>query len=157
MKSVVKILTSLAFAAILNLTNCKDKEDPSITPDTRTKTQLITASEWKWTVSTCNVPVDTDGKDGASTNLLIQMPPCEIDNSYTFKSDSTMIEKTNVKCKTNEPVSWKGDWEFLNNEKVLDWDGDDFTIIELSGSKLVLKSSVITGSNTYEITDTYTH
>lgn len=68
-----------------------------------------------------------------------------------------MIEKTNVKCKTNEPVSWKGDWEFLNNEKVLDWDGDDFTIIELSGSKLVLKSSVITGSNTYEITDTYTH
>ncbi len=125
MKSVVKILTSLAFAAILNLTNCKDKEDPSITPDTRTKTQLITASEWKWTVSACNVPVDTDGKDGASTNLLIQMLPCEIDNSYTFKSDSTMIEKTNVKCKTNEPVSWKGDWEFLNNEKVLDWDGDD--------------------------------
>ena len=157
MKTTLKLLAFFAFVAILSFTNCKDKETTPAAPDTRTKTQLITAAEWKWTVSTCNVPVDTDGKDGASTDLLIQMLPCEIDNSYTFKSDSTVIEKTNVKCKTNEPVSWKGDWEFLNNEKILDWDGDDFTVIELTGSKLVLKSTFTTGTNTYEITDTYTH
>ena len=157
MKSTVKLLTFFAFAAILNLTNCKDKGPTPIAPDTRTKSQLVTAAEWKWTVSTCDVAVDTDGKDGASTDLLIQMLPCAIDDSYTFKSDSTTLEKTNVKCKTGEPLAWKGTWVFSNSEKNLQWNVTDFNIIELSGSKLVLKHAITTGANTYQITDTYTH
>ena len=159
MKHKTKILgVAAAFFALLigGLYSCKE-ETTTPEPDNRTRTQLITASEWKLTVSTCNVAVDTDGKDGASTDLLSQMLPCEKDDSYLFKLDSTTTEKTNVKCKSNEPASYKGSWIFSKDEKTLTWDGDDYAIMELTGTALIVKYAFVIGGNNYEITDTYSH
>jgi len=159
MKSIYKFI-ALTFVAItlgvLTLQSCKE-DAATPTPDTRTKTELIIASAWKLSSSVCNVAVDTDGKDGASTDLLSQMTLCEKDDTYKFNSDSTTTEKANTKCFSNEPTSYKGSWIFTSSQKNLDWNGDDYTILDLNGNNLIIKYTLKIGADSYEITDTYSH
>jgi len=164
MKPTLKLLTLLAFTAILGLTYCKEETTAPVV-DTRTKTQLITAAAWKWSASTSDVEIDVDGKDGASKDIYIQYPLCFKDDGYTFKTDSTTSEATNTKCTTES--AYKGTWIFTNLDKNLQWKGKDFktkqyivrnySILELTGDKMVLKYNEIAGSNTYVITNTYNH
>ncbi len=156
MKPTLKLLTVLAFAIILTFSFCKKSEIPP-TPDNRTKVELILAGTWKWSTSTCNVPVDKDGKDGASTDILSQYPACYSDATFTFKGDSTCTILNNVKCKSNEAASAKVKWMFINNDKILKWNNFDFTLVEISGTKLVLSYTETAGSETYLITDVYVH
>jgi hypothetical protein len=165
MKSIFKLTSLIAIAAILSLTCCKD-EETGPAPDTRTKTQLMIASPWKWTASACDVEIDVDGKDGASKDIYGQYPACFKDDLYTFKADSTTTEASNVKC-TTEAASYKNTWIFTNGEKNLLWKGKDFktrqylardyTILELTFDKLVLKYNETAGTTVYVITNTYNH
>ena len=167
MNSKTKLFTCAIVLAIFSLVNCKDEDTTPAPPaDTRTKTQLIMASDWKWTKSECNVAIDKDGKNGASTDLLSQYPVCFTDNVYTFNADSTTAEKAVTKC-SNEPLTYKGTWMFTNSEKNLQWNGldynprkytlRDYTVMELTATKMVLKYTEINGTDTYIITDTFTH
>ena len=157
MKQSFTLLSLVVIAVIIGLYNCKDKDSTDPAPDTRTKKEFITLAQWKLTTSTCNVAVDTDGKDGASTDLLSQMLECDRDDTYLYKLDSTTLEYTNVKCKSSEPNAWKGSWIFKNNETTLYWNGYDYPLIELNATKMTMKYSFKIGADTYEITDTYTH
>lgn len=166
MKPVLKVSVLIVFAVITAMISCKDETTTPVAPDTRTKPQLMIASPWKWTASTCDVEVDVDGKDGASKDLYGQYTACFKDDLYTFKADSTTTETSNVKC-TNEAASYKNTWILTNGEKNLQWKGKDFktkqylardyTILELTGDKLVLKYSETAGSSVYVITNTYNH
>ena len=154
MKNTYKLLALLVVASSFFLTNCKDKDE--VTPDTRTKLELIMNGTWKWTESTCSVPVDLDGKNGSSTDLLSQQLACITDDTYTFAADSTYTEFANVKC-GSEAKTYKGDWIFTTKDTKFDWDGDIYDLIELSGTKFVLRYTETKGSSTYTITDTYSH
>jgi hypothetical protein len=156
MKPSLKLLTLFAFAAILSLTYCKD-EDPTPVVETRTKTELITLSDWKITSMMCDTSVDTDGKDGASKDLLIQRLACQNDNSYKFNTDSTTTEYTNVKCNANEKASYKGTWMFTNSEKNLLWNGENYPVQEISASKMIVRYTIKASGNVYGITITFTH
>jgi hypothetical protein len=154
MKNTFKWLILLLIGGSFVLVNCKDDEE--VKPDTRTKLELMMNGTWKWTESTCSVPVDIDGKNGASTDLLSQQAACIIDDTYTFAADSTYTGYANTKC-GSEAKSYKGDWIFTTSDTKLDWDGDIYDLVELSGAKLVLRYKETVGSSTYTITDTYTH
>ena len=156
MKKIYYLITVLVLGCALFLVNCKDKEAEP-TPDPRTKTQLITASVWKITTMVCDTSVDTDGKDRASKDLLSQKLPCQNDDTYLFKSDSTTTEYTNVKCNANEKVSYKGAWIFTNAEKTLTWNGANYPILELTGTKMVLRYTLTASGNVYGITITLAH
>ncbi|MFM9945841.1 MAG: lipocalin family protein [Bacteroidia bacterium] len=162
MKLLNKNSVLISFVSIFFLINCK--EETPVTPDTRTKVQLMQVGPWKWTASTCDTAIDIDGMNGASKDIHGQYPICFKDDIYTFKADSTTSEAANTKCTTEG--TYKGSWIFTNGEKNLRWTGKDFktrkyalrdyTIIELTDSKMVLRYLEVAANN-YLITNTYTH
>ncbi len=165
MKALFKIVT-LCILAATGLTFCK-KSDTTPTPasPTFTNTQLLTNGVWKWTASTCDVAIDVDGLNGASKDVHGQYPVCFTDDTYVFNPDSTTTESFVTKC-TSEG-NYKGTWIFTNGGKNLQWNGKDFktkkyvlrnyTIVEITGSKLVVTYEEPATPKNYVLTNIYTH
>lgn len=151
----LQIIGVAVFLGLLGLVNCKDKENPPPV-DNRTKTELITLSPWKISAMVCDSSVDLDGKNGASKDMLSQRLPCQNDNSYAFNADSTTTELANLKC-GNEKSPYKGTWMFTNNEKNLKWNGEDYPIMEITGTKMVVRYTLTASGIVYGITISFVH
>jgi len=155
MKLAIKLFTLIGIISVLGLVNCKKE---STTPtETRTKKELLKSSAWVLSASVSKTPVDLDGMNGASTDLFSQMKLCEKDNSFLFKADSTVTEINNTKCFSNEASTYKGTWIMSPDEKTVNWNGSVYPIAELTGTKFVITYSIKKGTETYELTDTYSH
>lgn len=156
MKTQSKIVILSILFCCFALYNCK-KESDTPAPDTRTAKELIVLSPWKLTASISATPVDIDGINGPSTDVFSQLKLCETDNTFKFNNDSTITEVNNTKCKSNEAPTYKGSWLMSKDYKTLTWDGFDYTILEMSATRMTLKYSFTLGANTYQLTDTYSH
>lgn len=137
--------------------SCSKDEASGPEPDTRTKKELIMLSTWKLTAITSDTPVDTDGKDGASTDVFIQTPTCETDDTYKMNKDSTVSCTNNTKCSSREPATYKQSWIMSPDEKTLNWNSIVYDIIELNATQMKLYYTITKGSETYKLTNTYNH
>ncbi|HEY8897495.1 MAG TPA: hypothetical protein VIM79_21870 [Niastella sp.] len=89
-----------------SLTACKKDKDE------KSRTDLLTQKAW--------VYVDygrDDNKDGILSKDESSVEPCEVDDSFIFNTDGTLVEHDNtILCGSSEPESKTMQWSFQNNE-----------------------------------------
>jgi len=127
-----KILLFIAVSAFC-FTACK-KNDTSSPPTT--KKDILTSGSWKLTA----VVSDEDGDGTYEFDDYKEFEACFIDNSYTFKSDYTLIfDEGASKCEDTDPQSFTSSWSLTNNDTNLVIESDTYVIQELTSTKLVAK------------------
>lgn len=58
-----------------------------------------------------------DNKDGILSKDESYVEPCEVDDSFIFNTDGSIVEHDNTtRCGTTEPESHTFKWSFQNNE-----------------------------------------
>lgn len=141
-----KIHFALAIAAsALFVTSCTDKskDDETVTPKAKTKTELITAG--KWQMSAATLTMNDNGVD-TTYDFFADMEACEKDDFMTFGTDGNGSEDEGAtKCDPADDQTTSGKWSFYDNETKLiitvDGDADTADIVELTESTLKLKYS----------------
>jgi hypothetical protein len=129
---IVPFLFSLAFLAIFM--GCgKSSSNPAASPS------LITQAAWKY--DTSGIDLNKDGViDIGDTTLL----PCEKDNTYLFKKDSTgVMDEGATKCNAGDPQSTGFSWALTNNQTVLTLSGNallagSLNISSVTATKFIL-------------------
>jgi lipocalin-like protein len=106
-----KIATLLLLTAA-SLTACKKDKDEE---KEKSRTDLLTQKAWLY--------VDygkDDNKDGVLSKDESSVEACEVDDSFIFNADGTLIEHDNTtRCGSSEPESHTITWAFQNNETEL--------------------------------------
>jgi hypothetical protein len=77
---------------------------------------LVTSTTWRY--DTSGIDVNKDGIVDVGNDTLFT--PCEKDDIYTFKSDSTgILDEGATKCDAADPQTLPFSWELTNNNTVL--------------------------------------
>src|SRR5665647_2178508 len=117
-----KYLFLLIIALTIAVASCSKKDEA-----TKSKKELLTAHQWKLSSSKTNGVADV-------------ISDCEKDDITTFSSNGTYTWNiTTVKCYASE-TNDTGTWTLSSDETIFTVDGTVVTIVELSGSKLVVST-----------------
>ena len=156
--AVLKILTFIFL--LITAVSCK-KSDTGTTVPTKSKTILITQSSWK--IQSVGMDADKNGVADTGGDLTTSVPACQLDNVYTFKTDSTgSMDEAAAKCNTGDPQTKPFTWAFKNNETVLSgtfsFSNSDATIISMNDTLLVITYDDDFGTGTsYHLIATLKH
>ena len=100
-------IATLLLLTTASLTACKKDKD-----EEKSRTNLLTQKAWLY--------VDygkDDNKDGILSKDESSVEPCEVDDSFIFNTDGTLVEHDNATlCGTSEPESKTMKWSFQNND-----------------------------------------
>ena len=144
MKKIL-LISLICWSMFLIINSCSKKSSSSSTGDT--KTQLITASAWKY---------DTAGIDLNGDGLIDEplpggvIPSCIADNTLTFNTDSTGVENEGaIKCDTSAPETSNFTWAFNSSQSSIVLPDSVFgsfsgtiTITSLTATQLHLEQAV---------------
>ncbi len=96
---------------ILTVFACKKSSTPS-----KSSTTYLTQSSWK----VQSLGIDQDKNGTVDYDITSTLPACQLDNTYTFKSDGTgTTDEGATKCNSTDPQTTPFTWVFKNNETVL--------------------------------------
>ena len=139
----MKIFSSLLLisAVCTGLLACHKDSTPDPTPTSTNMTNL-TASTWLY--ESAGVDVDKNGTIDLPLTST-EVPPCLADNKLTFKTDNTAIaDEGATKCNTSNPQTSTFNWNFTNNEKILNISSPVFSVFSGNLNILTLSSSKLT-------------
>jgi hypothetical protein len=139
----IVVLCSFSFIA------CKKSSS-----DKKTNTELLTQASWKFDKATLG------GVDVSS-----QLDACETDNTLTFSTNGTgVIDEGATKCDSNDPQSEPFNWNFANNETVLQVSASlfgggsgDLDIVTLNDSQLVVSLDIDILGTTQTVVISFKH
>jgi hypothetical protein len=140
MKKQVSLLVVFIAANFFIFSSCnKDDDNP---PPTKTKTQLITQSNWKFKAATVN---------GGDISGSLQA--CQKDNVMTFTvALSGTVDEGPTKCNAGDPQQNPFTWNFAANETTLHIStvlftggSSDFTLVSLTETELVVSQPFSVG------------
>jgi len=134
--AVLKILT-FSFL-IISAISCK-KSDTDTTVPPKSKTILLTQTAWKIQ----SVGIDADKNGVAETDATSSIQPCQLDNTYIFKTDGTgTMDEAIVKCVGTDPQTKAFTWAFKSTETILSgtfgFTDGDATILSMDDTSLVV-------------------
>lgn len=166
MKNLALNLLVLVIPAFVLISCNEDINPPDNTDQTKTKTELLCASEWKYIIGTVLPGVNINGE--VVTDLRSKSPSCFLDNFVTYYPDSTAVyDEGPTKCSGSDPQTEEYIWYFNTQETTLteEWgNAETYTIEKLTEDTLILSQShegtQIGGGTpgvTHVITLTYVH
>ena len=143
---------------VLTLPFFSCKKSSGSTNSTKSKTVLITQSTWK--IQSAGLDLDKNGTVDQDITSSIQS--CQLDNIYTFKSDSTgIIDEGATKCNATDPQTSAFSWSFENNQTEINGDfglsTGAATILTLNDTNFVFYSDQPYGGGTYRVIVTMKH
>jgi hypothetical protein len=155
----------LFFIAGLFLFTACSKDDDD-TPPPPTKTQRLTAKQWRLTAQTINPGIQLEPGGPTITDLLVTYLPCQLDDFVKFNTNGTYsAEEGPTKCDPNDPqVIETGTWIWNADETriiITPAGGStaDLLVTSLTSSQLVTQitfTDVVNGVPiTYTLTSTY--
>jgi len=136
---------ALSLTLFTGVVSCsKDNEEP--TPATKTKTELLTAKNWRLTAEQMTM---VSGGKTTTEDHFKDYEACEKDDFYKFNPDKSLIaDQGATKCSSsaNEPQSEKGTWDFNSDQTKLTFSADGplgitFNIAELTATTLKITYS----------------
>jgi hypothetical protein len=133
------VLHILAYTFLfVSAASCKKSDTVTGTP-AKSNTILLTQASWKIQ----SVGIDQDKNGVAETDVTSSVPACQLDNTYTFKTDSTgIMDEAALKCAAGDPQTTNFTWGFKNNETVLtgtfSFSKGDATILSMNDTNLVV-------------------
>jgi hypothetical protein len=135
------ILVAMGFVGLATVACKKDDNNKPVT-----SVDLITSTTWK---------IDTIGFDNDKNGEIDQavatgFKPCELDNTITFAKDSTgVFDEGALKCDPADAQTIPLTWQFKENDKVINIQGDlpgemkgDINILALTNTSFVLSKNV---------------
>ncbi|SHI35292.1 Lipocalin-like domain-containing protein [Hymenobacter daecheongensis DSM 21074] len=151
--------SSLLLGALLlavPFTACKKDDDKA-----PSKADTLTAKSWQLTAST--ITIVEPGSPTTTEDAYKALDDCEKDNFMKFNSNKVLeLNEGKTKCQTSDPQVQSGSWDinadqtklYLNNASMGGSLAAQMDIVELSDSKLVLKSVVVEdgATATYNLT-----
>lgn len=120
-------------------------------------TENISASAWYFN----NAMIDADNNGTGDINVPPgTIAPCQTDNVLTFATNGTgMVDEGPTKCNAGDPQTTAFNWNFLNNETVLNIStsilagiGGEFKIIALTKTEMKLSKSITIPSSPSPVT-----
>lgn len=144
-KRLVSFAGLFTLVAMFNI-NCSKDDDPE--PTAKTKTELITKASWKF--------------DKIEPALAESYITCFKDNTVTFTADGKgTCPDSGVQC---TPPTGNFNWNFTDSESKLHLDAtlipagsNDFTIVALNETNMVLSQNVTSPIGPVLITVTFKH
>lgn len=147
------VFTTFTIAILFSfvMISCSKDDD---TPAVKTKTELISTSTWKFSTATAN-----------GTDVAPLLQACQKDNIITFSSAGTgIVDEGPIKCNGADPQTVPFTWSFNAPETILTVSAilftggnNNFTLVGLSESQLVVSQDVTMGSTTQNVVVTFTH
>ena len=141
-----KLIAVFILLSAVIFTGCeKDNDDDDNTQ--KTKTELISASVWKFD----NAQIDADDNGTGDINLPAgYLQACQTDNTLTFNANgSGLIDEGPTTCNTGDPQSAPFTWTFTSNETVINFTapifagvGGEFKLISLTETELKLSKTL---------------
>jgi hypothetical protein len=144
----MKILSFLSVVCSLVILGSCQKDDSSAPPAPKTKTELLSASAWKYN----DAKIDTDNNGTGDLALPAgTVEPCTTDNTIAFTSNGNgTVDEGPTKCDPSDPQTFPFTWNFTTNESVLNFSsslfagvGGDFKILTLSETELILSKQLV--------------
>lgn len=137
MKKIVlstTVLIALGFAAV----SCSKKKDSDPTPSKSPK-ELLTTGSWQLSKTTTTF----EGKTETAAPEA-----CEADDSYTFKTNNTLVtDEGATKCDAEDPQTDTDPYTLSEDGKTITMASGSITlpatIVELTDSKMILKINFI--------------
>ena len=131
---------------------CKKNSDNNNTP--KTKTELISASVWKF-----------DNAKVSGVDISGLLDDCDKDNTVTFVSNgSGTADEGPAKCNSGDPQTISFTWTFENNETTIQataplFPGGNgtFTIVTLTDTQLVVSQDITVSGVTQNAVITFKH
>ena len=146
LKTTVKLLPFL-FLILITVNSCKKKNDQ------KSKTQLITEKDWK------ALKIEEKENNDPWFDYLAGADVCYTDDRYVFRVNNTYeINEGPTKCNASDPQVYEtGTWSLGDNETKFIYDGNPFTIDQLTDNSMILSYSVTVGPDTYYAKLTFAH
>jgi len=153
---IVPLFTFLGIVAVVAACKKSNSSDGS-------RTTLITKAAWKYDLS--GVDLNKDGAiDLPDTTAL----PCEKDNTYLFKKDSTGVaDEGATKCDPTDPQSSNFNWSLKSNQTILVlsgislaggvFTGGDVNISTMTDDKLVVYKDTVVSSLSFRYILSFKH
>lgn len=147
LKSTVKLLPFLLLV-LFAANSCKKKNDQ------KSKTQLITERDWRISEWREKISPATTWDD-----QLAGEPACNLDDRFVFKTNNSYENNEGpTKCNSADPqIIDTGTWALIDSETKFSIDGQNFTILELTSSKLYLEASQTVSGITYTVQIVFVH
>ena len=125
-----------SFLAILLCVACSKKDKA------QSRTDIITNGSW----SLSAVVSDNDANGSYETNDFAGFSLCYTDNFYTFRSNAQLeLNEGPTKCAPGDPQTELATWSFTQNETHLMINADEYVLMELNSSKVIIKEELAGG------------
>ncbi len=143
-KQLLSLIPCLAITILL-FNNCQKEDSPP--PASKTNTQRMTQSPWKFSTATVG-----------STNVSGSLQTCQKDNILTFSTAITgTLDEGPAKCNAADQQNIPFTWNFANGETIIHIStvlftggSSDFTLVLLTDSQL--KVSQVISAQTVVVT-----
>ncbi len=143
-------LLAALFLLSFSFTACKKSD----TPVPKTKTELLASGTWKFS----NAKVG-----GSDVSSFLQA--CQKDNTITFAAGGTgTADEGATKCNASDPQSTSITWNFASGETILHVNtilftggSNDFTLVSLSETELVVSQNITVSGTTQNAVVTFVH
>ena len=159
MKTPLKFLSMFAFIALFVTTSCSDDDEDEAPAPTRT--QLLTAKQWKLNALTVEPALDIDGDGTQENNLIPFIPACDLDDIQKFNTDGTYtFEEGPTKCDPNNPQVYEsGTWQWNTDQTRLVTNSggstSDVLVTSITSTAMVQTETVVENNVTYTFTYTF--
>ena len=146
-KQLLSLIPCLAISILL-FTKCQKEDSPP--PPSKTNTQRMTQSPWKFSAATVS-----------GVNVSGSLQTCQKDNILTFITALTgSMDEGTSKCNSSDPQVNPFNWTFANNETIVHISAvlftggiNDFNVVSLTDTQLVLSQMI----NSQTVVVTFIH
>jgi hypothetical protein len=148
-KRSISVFSGLALSLLI-ITGCQKSNSPAV----KTKTDLITQANWKFSVAMVG-----------TSDVSSLLKSCEKDNILTFTSAGTgTVDEGPTKCNSSDPQVNPFTWNFASSETVLHISAvlftggsSDFTLVSLTETQLVVSQAVNISGTSQSAVVTFIH
>lgn len=102
---------------------------------------MITTGSWKTASMIIEPALEINGK--LTTDFNSQFDACDKDDLTKFNLDGSINDEGPTKCDPTDDQTWPFVWNFDVAEKILVWDGEEYTIVQLDENKFTISEKLL--------------